>query len=97
MRISDWSSDVCSSDLWQFSDSALADTIRTVWLKNPSTHFRFELLRIIREGAITDCVDLARSIALDKGAADYHRIIALDAAAECQDEETLRADRQRVV
>jgi hypothetical protein len=35
---------------------------------------RFAMLRLIREGAIAGCVDIARAVALDDSADPHHRI-----------------------
>jgi hypothetical protein len=49
------------------------------------------LLRLIREGAISACSDLARVVALDEAADDYLRIVAVDALKACKDQEGLSA------
>jgi hypothetical protein len=75
--------------LWMFAHAALADTIRGVWHLNPRPEFRDALLHLIREGAITGCVDLARAVAHDEDAEDYERIVALQALHRCHDQEGL--------
>jgi hypothetical protein len=77
--------------LWMFADQGLGDTVRRAWSTNRRPDFRMDLLRLIRDGAIKDCVDLARSEALDRSAGDYHRIVALQALQACGDREGLSA------
>jgi hypothetical protein len=75
--------------LWMFADPKLAPAIRQAWRSNPSSDFRFDLARLIREGSITECADLARELALDRTAGDYHRVVAMDALAAWDDKKTL--------
>jgi len=84
-------------DLWLFSEPALVDAVREAWKLNSRSDFRMDPLRIIREGAITECTDLAREIACDDTAGDYHRIVALQALAECKDDVGLAAAAQHLV
>jgi hypothetical protein len=72
-------------DVWMFADSRLSAAIRDAWNTNPNAEFRLNLLRFIREGSITQCVDLARSVALDRQARYSHRIVALQALVACGD------------
>ena len=69
--------------LWMFADARLADAIRAAWLVNSRDEFRITLLRLIREGAISACLDLAREIALSESASDYSRIAAVQAIQAC--------------
>jgi hypothetical protein len=64
-------------DIWMFADPRLAESIRKAWVANLDTDFRSNLLCFIREGSVSACADLARGIALDRNARDYHRILAL--------------------
>src|SRR3546814_15328304 len=43
MRISDWSSDVCSSDLQHFLKVAIADRIATIPAHRPQDHITLEM------------------------------------------------------
>jgi len=80
--------------LWMFADHSLADTIRESWAGNERADFRMALLRLIREGAILACVDLARSVAVDETAGDYYRILAVQVLEACKDQEGLAAIAQ---
>ena len=77
--------------LWMFADRALAPAIREVWQAYPSRDLRFDLARLIREGGIAECADLASELALDQTAGDYHRAVAMDALAGWDDKKTLAA------
>ncbi|CAE6767999.1 hypothetical protein R69619_03706 [Paraburkholderia nemoris] len=71
--------------VWMFADRALDTAIRDAWNANQRDGFRFELLRLIEEASIERCVDLARTIALDKDQDDYARTVAVRAMANCND------------
>ncbi len=71
--------------LWMFAEARLAASIREAWIKNDRDDFRLDLLRLIREGAINECRDLARSVATDSGARGYNRISAIQALQACGD------------
>src|SRR5260221_3599798 len=71
-----------------FADQQLAPTVRKAWQMNSREDFRFDILRLIREGGIKDASPLARSVALNKKADEYHRIVAVQAAAACGDSAT---------
>jgi hypothetical protein len=75
--------------LWMFADNALADAIREAWRLNGRADFRSDLLRIVREGKLVACVDLARTVALDDSANEYHRIVATEALKSCDDQDGL--------
>ncbi len=75
--------------LWLFASPDLASVIRTAWRENGRADFRFDLLRMIREGRIRGCADLALGVALDQSAPDYHRIVAAFALQACDDNEGL--------
>ncbi|MEW6220981.1 MAG: hypothetical protein AB1634_15820 [Thermodesulfobacteriota bacterium] len=77
--------------LWMFATPDLADAIRQAWSINDRTTFRTDLLRLVREGTIHACVDLARPIVVDPAADDYLRIVALEAIEACADEAGLVA------
>jgi hypothetical protein len=76
-------------DLWMFASEQLAPAILKAASINKRDDFHFDLLRLIREGAIKGAVTLARSVALDTKANDHHRIVAVDALEACGDEATL--------
>lgn len=82
--------------LWMFATPDLADAIRRSWAINNRQDFRIKLLRLIREGAIHGCADLARGVVLDQTASDYMRIVALQALDACGDTEGLAAAARRL-
>ncbi len=61
--------------LWMFADPSLAPVIKAVWPEADDS-FRFELLRLIEQGGLTDCAKLAEDAALNTKSGDYTRIIA---------------------
>jgi hypothetical protein len=74
--------------LWMFADPALAGAIREAWNENTTPAFRYDLLRLIGDGRIKACADLARSIiAGDDREVDH--VAALDALLACDDKKTL--------
>lgn len=84
--------------LWLFSEPGLADTIRQAWRMNSRSDFRIDLLRIIREGRVSDCLDLVRRTSLDETLTrDFHRIIAVQALAECGDAKGLASVGKRLM
>jgi hypothetical protein len=68
--------------IWMFADAKLHKSIRTAWEFNSHDDFRLDLLRIIREGEIYACADLALETALDKKADKYARIVAVEILGE---------------
>ncbi|WP_316173379.1 MULTISPECIES: hypothetical protein [unclassified Bradyrhizobium] len=76
-------------ELWMFADERLAPTVMRAWQANTHEQFRYDLLRLIREGGIKGASSLARAVALDKKADDNHRIVAAQAAEACGDRPTL--------
>jgi hypothetical protein len=80
-----------------FADGQLAPTVMKAWQANPREQFRYDLLRLIREGGIKGASSLARSVALDKKADDNHRIVAAQAAEACEDKATLTALAKELV
>jgi hypothetical protein len=75
--------------LWMFAHDDLADTIHEVWQCCDLYDFRGDLIRLIREGKIAACTNLVAQIAADTNAHDYHRIVAIQALANCNDKTTL--------
>ncbi|WP_316229826.1 hypothetical protein [Bradyrhizobium sp. SZCCHNR1051] len=75
--------------LWSFSHQDLADTVAAVWKANDRVEFRFDMLRLIRDGSIRGCANISRVVALDNTAPDYHRIVALQALEACGEQEAL--------
>ncbi len=63
--------------LWMFADNGLADAIHEAWRSNERADFRSDLLRLVREGEILACAGLAKTVALDESANEYHRIVAV--------------------
>jgi hypothetical protein len=74
---------------WMFSHPALAPAIREAWERNTDPSFRTDLLWMVREGVITECVDLARAQAFDTGLRSYFRSPAVAAMVACGDQEEL--------
>jgi hypothetical protein len=83
--------------LWMFADRQLAAAVRKAWQMNAREDFRFDLLRLIREGGIKDASSLAKSVALDQKADEQHRIVAVQAAVACDDQATLTAIAKTLV
>nr|VFK40143.1 MAG: hypothetical protein BECKSD772F_GA0070984_105417 [Candidatus Kentron sp. SD]VFK45482.1 MAG: hypothetical protein BECKSD772E_GA0070983_105417 [Candidatus Kentron sp. SD] len=75
--------------LWLFADPGLAGAIRECWGMNDREGFRIDLLRMVTEGKIRDCVGLARDTILDAtGEVRYvAKMFALDALNACNDAE----------
>jgi len=88
---------VDSRALWMFADPKLASALRAAWKINDRAEFRQSLLRMIREGAIVGCADLARNVALDRRQPDYLRDIALEAMESCGDNEGMRESARRLL
>jgi hypothetical protein len=80
--------------IWMFSNPALAESIRDAWQANVRPEFRMDLLRLVREGAIAACADLARAVALDDTARDFLRIVAIQTLSECHDTDGLKLAAQ---
>ncbi|MET4072595.1 hypothetical protein ABID58_007424 [Bradyrhizobium sp. S3.2.6] len=83
--------------LWSFSHQGLADTINDVWKANTRDDFHFDMLRLIRDGAIKGCAKIARKVALDEGASDNHRIAAIQALQACEDKQALAAAARKLM
>lgn len=81
---------------WMFSSPSLARAVRRAWEANDRREFRMHLLEFIEEGRIKECVDLARSIALDASANQWHRLTAARALLACDDPKGL-SDLVRVI
>jgi hypothetical protein len=77
-----------------FADDSLADTIHEAWSLNERADFRSDLLRLVREGKIVACANLARPVALDESSNEYHRIVAVEALKSCCDQDGLAAVAQ---
>jgi hypothetical protein len=86
-----------SRALWMFADQQLATAVRKAWQMNAREDFRFDLLRLIREGGIKDASSLAKPVALNNTADEHHRILAVQAAAACGDDPTLAAVAKALV
>jgi len=80
--------------LWMFATPDLGKTIRKAWSINDREDFRIDLLRLVREGVIAECADLARKTILHGKANDYLRIGALKALVACDDSKSLASVAQ---
>jgi hypothetical protein len=72
---------------WMFADSGLATAVRDAWARNTDPSFRADLLLLVREGKITDCLDLARQAAVAADIDLHVRCRAVSAMAACSDHE----------
>lgn len=81
---------------WMFSSSSLAGAVRRAWEMNDRQEFRMHLLEFIEEGGINECVDLARSMALNPSANQWHRLVAARTMRACNDAKGLKALAQVV-
>lgn len=78
--------------LWMFADKDLAPAIREVWAANDDAGFRHDLVRLIAQGQIAACADLAAEYALQgMEGRDYQRVDAVDALAACGDVKRMQA------
>ena len=64
--------------LWMFADKRLDKSIRSAWNANKRSDFRLDLLRLIREGEIYSCSDLALQTVRDAKGGEYHLTVAAD-------------------
>jgi hypothetical protein len=76
--------------LGMFGSPDLSDAIHEAWKINPRPDFRADLIRLVREGQVTGCVDLALRVAGDAKEPDYHRIAAVEALVACDADSELR-------
>jgi hypothetical protein len=83
--------------LWMFAEPALAPAINAAVADNPREHFRFEMLRLIEEGEIGGCVEVARAGALEPVTRPYHRIVATRVLRRLNDDAGLKAVAADVV
>jgi len=83
--------------LWMFAHPDLANTIHKVWHRCGQDDFRGDLIRLIREGAIAACNDLATQVAEDTKAHDYHRIVAVQALNKFNSTTTLSTIAEKLV
>lgn len=83
--------------LWIFSHPDLADTIREVWNRCNHYDFRGDLIRLISEGAIAACCDLAEQVAEDTETNEYHRVVAVQALANCNSTTSLSIIADKLV
>jgi len=74
-----------------FAEPALSDQIKLAWKLNKNEEFRGDVLRMVREGKITGCLDLARRVVKDKKQRSFNRIVALQALEACGDTQGLTA------
>jgi hypothetical protein len=76
--------------LGMFASPQLSDAIRDAWKINTRPDFRGDLIRLVREGQVIGCVDLAAAMAGDAKEHDYFRITAVDALVACGADTALR-------
>jgi hypothetical protein len=76
--------------LWMFASPTLVDAIQKAWDINPRPDFRAVLIRLVHEGGIKGCTDLAVALASDESARDYWRVLAVDALVACQADRELK-------
>ena len=69
----------------------LAPVIRECWGNGPTNDdIRTLLIKMIWLGAVRDCADLARAVALDAEGDSYQRVIAIRALLACEQDDTVR-------
>ncbi|MGB3045001.1 MAG: hypothetical protein WBB98_17650 [Xanthobacteraceae bacterium] len=83
--------------LWLFASATLSDAIREAWAINSRDDFRADLIRLIREGKIKGCIDLAAQVCDDEAVEDYCRVLAAEALFECQADCELEAIAKKLV
>jgi hypothetical protein len=71
-------------ELWMFADKRLADTIKEVWHQCEMSEFRDDILRLVFQGEIDDCVDILEAVFFDETSNVYHRILAVEAMVACK-------------
>jgi hypothetical protein len=76
--------------LGMFGSPDLSNAIHEAWKINSRPDFRAHLIRLVREGQISGCVDLAIRVAGDVKEQDYYRIAAVDALVACEADSELR-------
>lgn len=76
--------------LGMFVSPDLSDALHEAWRINSRSDFRHDLIRMVREGRIVGCSDLAETIALDSKEADLSRITAVDALVACKSGDALQ-------
>ncbi|MGO1078147.1 hypothetical protein [Inquilinus sp. CA228] len=86
-----------SRSIGMFTDPKLAEAIQEAWKANGRDDFRFDLLRLIRDGAISACNGLARKVALDDTAPDHLRTVALEALRATRDKKALSAVAKQLI
>jgi hypothetical protein len=86
-----------SRALWSFSHQGLADAVKSAWEANTRDDFHFDMLRLIRDGAIKGCAGIARTVALDEASSDNHRIAAIQALQACDDQQALAAATRKLM
>ena len=72
------------AEVRRLSHPDLAPVIRECWGNGPTNDdVRKLLIEMIWQGAVEDCADLARAVALDASEPSYHRIAAIRALVAC--------------
>ena len=77
-----------------FASPDLASAIREAWALNRRSDFRADLMRIVREGAITACADLALQAAINPKYVAYFRMTAVEALVACKARKELLSVKQ---
>ncbi len=70
--------------LWMFAHNDLSDAIREAWQICRRPEFRENLLCLIHEGKISDCIGIAIEVAEDVEADSYDRCLALTILIDCK-------------
>lgn len=70
--------------LWMFAHDDLQETIHEVWRKCKRYNFRGDILRLIREGRLCDCVDIAEEVIQNSKSEFYHKILAIEVLKKCK-------------
>ena len=76
--------------LWMFADPALSDAIQEAWRLNTRGAFRFDIVRMIEEGAIKACANLVLAFALEKENREWQRAYAANVLSNLGDVGRLR-------
>jgi hypothetical protein len=69
-----------------FADPDLSETVQTLWDKYHDGDIRLLLLRVIRDGRIDGCMEIARTQLENAACREVDRIVAAHAIVGCQDE-----------
>ncbi|MCW2573544.1 MAG: uncharacterized protein JWO88_3602 [Frankiales bacterium] len=88
---------IASEELRRLAHPELANTIKEVWGKGPlNSDIRDLLLRLIYEGGIVGCADIAERAAANVKFSDYERIIAVRGILVCNRQDKARKIAQSI-